>query len=179
MCRAQVATFCPTVLLDDEAPPGFMQKARAGETTFGEDSAVGGLLLKSKQASPGEVPDSCELKQHPDLLTGGRLGRLTVFLVSHGSRAMVPPASVQGAVQTALVSLRVFGKPSALMESGREMYDSKNDFWEQGAMFLLGKSCSHHLAEAGARRRRHHCCFGSTLLLGPGRGWGGAIQGVK
>lgn len=44
-----------------------------------------------------------------------------------------------------------FGKRSALMESGTAMYDPEADFWEEGAMFLLGKSCSHRSAEAGAR----------------------------
>lgn len=54
--------------------------------------------MKSKQASPGEVPDSCELEQHPALLTAGRLGAFAVFLVSCRSCTRVSAEGCAAAV---------------------------------------------------------------------------------
>lgn len=63
---------------------------------------MGGLVLKSKQASPGEVPDSCELEQHPALLTAGRL----VPSQSSSCPAGAAPGSQQRGVQLLWCSLR-------------------------------------------------------------------------
>lgn len=154
-CRAQVATFRPPVLLDNEVPPGFVQKARAGETTFSGDSAVGGFAFKKASKHHLEkcqtaVGSSSTLVCSPEEGWAGWQSSSCPMGAAPGSHQPLCrggtgcPAVSEGEVVS-------FGKHSALMESGRAMYDPEADFWEQGAMFLLGKSCSHRSAEAGAR----------------------------